>query len=111
MRNLGIHFFFTSILFIIHVWEDKSKPSNIHNIIMLFTVLHAVAKQPIKIAKKLLSALIFVVSMVTRNGFLMLFLTVNVPIASKVIYFSPLLKCLRSLYGKQCGPRSGCFYT
>ena len=30
----------------------------------------------------------------------------NAPIATKVVCFSRLLKCLRSLYGKQCGPRS-----
>ena len=35
-------------------------------------------------------------------------LTFNAPIATKVICFSRLLKCLRSLYGKQCGPRSDC---
>ena len=57
MGNLDIHFFFISILFItwtykIHAWEDISKPSNIHNIFKLFNVLHIVAKQPIKIAKK-----------------------------------------------------------
>ena len=33
-------------------------------------------------------------------------LTLNAPIASNVVCFSRLLKCLRSLYGKQCGPRS-----
>ena len=33
-------------------------------------------------------------------------LTLNAPIATKVVCFSLLLKCLRSLYGKQCGPRS-----
>ena len=51
-------------------------------------------------------------------------LTLNGPIATKVVCFSRLLKCLRSLYGKQCGPRSDwsyrsslfwvhtvCFYT
>ena len=32
------------------------------------------------------------------------------PIATKVVCFSRLLKCLRSLYGKQCGPRSDCSY-
>ena len=37
-------------------------------------------------------------------------LTFNVPIATKVVCFSRLLKCLRSLYGKQCGPRSDCSY-
>ena len=57
MGNLDIHFFFILILFIIwacqkHKWEDISKPSNIQNIIKLFTVLHIVAKQLIKIAKK-----------------------------------------------------------
>ena len=36
-------------------------------------------------------------------------LTLNVPIAIKVVCFSCLLKCLRSLYGKQYGPRSDCF--
>ena len=57
MGNLDIYFLFISILFKIwtcqiHEWEDISKPSNIHNKIKLFTVLHIVAKQPIKIAKK-----------------------------------------------------------
>ena len=37
------------------------------------------------------------------------FLTLNAPIATKVVCFSRLLKCLRSLYGKQCGPRSTLF--
>ena len=35
-------------------------------------------------------------------------LTLNAPIATKVVCCSCLLKCLRSLYGKQCGPRSDC---
>ena len=38
------------------------------------------------------------------------FLTLNAPITTKVVCFSRLLKCLRSLYGKQCGPRSDCSY-
>ena len=37
-------------------------------------------------------------------------LTLNAPIATKVVCFSRLLKCLRSLYGKQCGPKSDCSY-
>ena len=37
-------------------------------------------------------------------------LTLNVPIAAKVICFSRLLKCLRSVYDKQCGPRLDCSY-
>ena len=32
------------------------------------------------------------------------------PIATKVVCFPRLLKCLRSLYDKQCGPRSDCSY-
>ena len=36
--------------------------------------------------------------------------TLIAPIATKVVCFSRLLKCLRSLYGKQCGPRSDCSY-
>ena len=32
------------------------------------------------------------------------------PITTKVICFSRLPKCLRSLYGNQCGPRSDCSY-
>ena len=36
----------------------------------------------------------------------MLIFNLNAPIATKVVCFSGLLKCLRSLYGKQCGPRS-----
>ena len=57
MGNFDINFFFISIFFIIwtwriHEWEDISKPSNIHNIIKLFTDLHIVAKQQIKMVKK-----------------------------------------------------------
>ena len=37
-------------------------------------------------------------------------LTLKAPIAKKVICFFRLLKCLRSIYGKQCGPRSDCSY-
>ena len=37
-------------------------------------------------------------------------LTLNAPITTKVVCFSRLLKCLRSLNGKQCGPRSDCSY-
>ena len=33
-------------------------------------------------------------------------LTLNAPIATKVVCFSRMLKCLKSLYGKQRGPRS-----
>ena len=33
--------------------------------------------------------------------------TVNAPIATKFVCFSRLLKCLRSFYGKRCGPKSG----
>ena len=37
--------------------------------------------------------------------------TLNVPIATKVVcFFRRLLKCLSSLYGKQCRPRSDCSY-
>ena len=35
-------------------------------------------------------------------------LTLNGPIATKAVCFSGLLKFLRGLYGKQCGPRSDC---
>ena len=37
-------------------------------------------------------------------------LTFNAQIATKVVCFTRLLKCLRSLYGKQSGPRSDCSY-
>ena len=37
-------------------------------------------------------------------------LALNAPITTKVVCFSRLLKCLRSLYGKQCGPRPDCSY-
>ena len=39
-----------------------------------------------------------------------MFISLNAPIATKVDCFSRLLKYLRSLYGKQCGPRSDCSY-
>ena len=34
----------------------------------------------------------------------------SAPIATKVVCFSLLLKCLRNLYGKQCGHRSDCSF-
>ena len=34
----------------------------------------------------------------------------SLPITTKVVCFSRLLKCLSSLYGKQCGPRLDCSY-
>ena len=37
-------------------------------------------------------------------------LILKTPITTKVVCFSPLLKCLRSLYDKQCGPRSDFSY-
>ena len=37
-----------------------------------------------------------------------LVLALNAPIATKVVCFSRLLKCLRSPYGKQCWPRPDC---
>ena len=37
-------------------------------------------------------------------------LTLKAPIATKVVCFSRLLKCLRILYGKQRGSRSDCSY-
>ena len=37
-------------------------------------------------------------------------LTLKAPIVTKIVFFPRLLKCLRSLYGKQCGPRSDCSY-
>ena len=39
-----------------------------------------------------------------------LLLTLDAPIATKVVCLSRLMKCLRSFYGKQCGPRSDCSY-
>ena len=38
----------------------------------------------------------------------MILLSLNAPIATKVVCFYRLLKCLSSLSGKQCGPRSDC---
>ena len=38
----------------------------------------------------------------------LLSLILNAPITAKVVCFSCLLKCLRSLYGIQCEPRSDC---
>ena len=40
----------------------------------------------------------------------LLHVTLNAPIATKVVCFSCLLTCLRSLYGKRYGPRSDCSY-
>ena len=45
-----------------------------------------------------------------KVGVLYSVLTLNAPIVTKVVCYSRLLKCLRSLHGKQCGPRSDCSY-
>ena len=42
-----------------------------------------------------------------RQKYTTIKLTLNAPIPTKVVCISRLLKCLRSLYGKQCGPRIG----
>ena len=51
-----------------------------------------------------------IVKLLTEHHLEFLSLTLNAPITTKVVCFSLLLKCLRSLYGKQCGPRSDCSY-
>ena len=50
------------------------------------------------------------VDMVGGNPEEYVYLILKAPIATKVVCFSRLLTCLRSLYGKQCGPRSDCSY-
>ena len=45
-----------------------------------------------------------------NHNFVNPLLTLNAPIATKFVRFSRLLKCLRSLYGKQCGTRLDCSY-
>ena len=42
------------------------------------------------------------------QSYLVLKLALKEPITTKVVCFSCLLKCLRNLYDKQCGPRSDC---
>ena len=54
--------------------------------------------------------LIFCITIWNVKNWQITILTLNAPIATKVVCFSHLLKCLRSLYGKQCGPRSDCSY-
>ena len=50
-------------------------------------------------------------SLTIRSAFIRGFnLTLNAPIATKVVCFSRLPKCLRSLYGEPCGPRTDCSY-
>ena len=46
----------------------------------------------------------------TEETFWIRVLILNAPIATKVVCFSRLLKCLRSFNCKQCGPRSDCSY-
>ena len=47
-----------------------------------------------------------VVNHVSKKNLKNRLLSFKAPIATKVACFSCLLKCLRSLYNKQCGPRS-----
>ena len=52
-------------------------------------------------------SIVTVTSKISLNSYL---LTLKAPITTKVVCFSRLLKYLRSLYGKQCKPRSDCSY-
>ena len=57
----------------------------------------------------------YVCSHLTKPGTILtswekVILTLNTPITTKVVCFSRLLKYLRSLHGKWCGPRSDCSY-
>ena len=49
----------------------------------------------------------FSVNRFTSTVKAVILVTLKVPIATKVVCLSRLLKCLRNLYGKQCGPSSG----
>ena len=40
--------------------------------------------------------------------FFLAYLTLKAPIATKVVCLSRLPKCLRSIYGRKCGPRPDC---
>ena len=42
--------------------------------------------------------------------FFLAYLTLKAPIATKVVCLSRLPKCLRSIYGRKCGPRPDCSY-
>ena len=57
--------------------------------------------------KMLFLILLLIIALYGCNN-LRISLTLKTPIATKVVCFSLLLNFLRSLYGKQCGPRSNC---
>ena len=42
--------------------------------------------------------------------FFLAYFTLKAPIATKVVCLSRLPKCLRSIYGRKCGPRPDCSY-
>ena len=44
-------------------------------------------------------------------NFFLAYLTLKAPIATKVVCLSRLFKCLRSIYGRKCGPRPGAVFS
>ena len=80
-------------------WEDNLL-TGLRGINSLFTV----KSTNFYYEKQLRSALLIRSSHSYRLYLSISILTLDAPIATKVDCFSRLLKCLRSLYGKQCGP-------
>ena len=85
--------------------------SNLSIYLSVFSFRSKLLLHCISILSPLQSLFISIDPLVFR--FMLLFhciLTLNAPMATKGVCFSHLLKCLRSIYGKQCGPRSDCSY-
>ena len=80
--------------------ETKSKPTIVHKV-------HS-STQTDNIEEGISVVMFAFLSIFSINSAIILAL--NAPIATKVICFSRLLKCLRSLYDKQGGPISDCSY-
>ena len=57
---------------------------------------------------KSLRCCIFIILLNVKMPTIFGILTLKAPMVTKFVWFSRLLKCLRSLYGKQCGTRSDC---
>ena len=75
-----------------------------HMLVLVYTCQTATSKEITCHGSNDPQAIHFIRQRETIQFLFLCLLTLNAPIATKVVCFSRLLKCLRSLYGKQCGP-------
>ena len=88
-------------------WKETQQSTKIRLLLQSDLVLHSCQKGFYIISADNKSRGLVVIGNLRVNSMV---LALNAPIPTKVVCFSHLLKCLRSLYGKQCGHRTACSY-